>query len=68
MLKESRLRELELILELIARFPEGATLEEIIFEMKGAISKRTLQRRLAVLLKNDRLRSIGKILGRSCVL
>lgn len=53
-------RELSLILEVIARFPEGATLDDIFLETKSAISKRTLQRRLAVLLKNDRLRGIGR--------
>ncbi len=51
------------LLEVIGRFPHGASLEEIILAL-DQVPKRTLQRWLAALVKNEQLRAIGRARAR----
>lgn len=51
--------ELVLILEVMARFPDGAGIEEIESALAVALPRRTLQRRLAGLVADGRLRMTG---------
>lgn len=50
----------EIIVELINRFPQGAALEEIMLGVDPRISRRTLQRRLANLVKTGAIVALGK--------
>ena len=50
--------------EIISRFPEGASLEEILLGLDPSMSRRTLQRQLALLVKKGRLIATGKTKGR----
>ena len=52
------------VLEVIGRFPEGASLEEIILGLDATISRRTLQRWLASLVKKNDLIAIGQARAR----
>jgi hypothetical protein len=51
--------ELEAILAEISKYPEGANLQDILKKSVLSFSKRTLQRRLALLVKNQQLAAIG---------
>jgi hypothetical protein len=42
----------DLILEIIARFPQGASVEEVLIGLSPPPSRRTLQYRLASLVRN----------------
>lgn len=55
--KVIRAEELDQIVEIIGRFPDGAELDEILAAMGEGLSRRTLQRRLADLA--DQVRIIG---------
>lgn len=57
-------QEYDLIEKIIFSFPSGAILDEIQTKLKDVIQPRTLQRRLAQMIKEGRLQSTG--LGRSC--
>jgi Fic family protein len=48
------------ILEVVNRFSKGASLEEIMLGLDPVIPRRTLQRWLAFLVKNNTLSSVGK--------
>jgi Fic family protein len=52
-------KDVDLILDLISRFPKGASVEEILLGLKTAISRRTLQYRLASLCKQGYLEAVG---------
>jgi Uncharacterized conserved protein len=47
------------LLDVISRFPEGASLEEILLALTPSISRRTMQRHLASLVKEGRLIVVG---------
>lgn len=55
--------ELQTILEAVARFPEGAPIEEISAVLEITLPRRTLQRRLALLVERGKLSMVGR--GRS---
>jgi len=50
----------EILVELVNRFPQGASLEEVMLGIDPHISRRTLQRRLANLVKKGELIALGK--------
>ncbi len=52
MSKKVHQNEIDLILDAIKHFPEGASLEKISNKLRSSLPKRTLQRRLAFLVKN----------------
>lgn len=51
------------LLQAVARFPEGGSLEDVGNAMQTKLSRRTLQRRLALLVEQKRLTTAGR--GRS---
>lgn len=51
--------ELDVILRVVSLFPQGASLEEIIKNLKTSLSLRTLQRRLTLLVKKGFLQIEG---------
>jgi len=53
--KKIRSEELDRLAEIIGRFPDGARLDEISATIGGELSLRTLQRRLADLIRQGRL-------------
>jgi hypothetical protein len=53
-------KDLEAILTAVARFPEGASVEDIRGNMDPKMPRRTLQRRLALLVKHRRLKVEGR--------
>ncbi|MBU1663828.1 MAG: Fic family protein [Gammaproteobacteria bacterium] len=55
--------ELGLILEVMGRFPDGAGIEEIESALEVSLPRRTLQRRLAGLVADGRLRMLGRRRG-----
>lgn len=55
--------ELDAVLAAVARFPEGATLEEISSTLEIQVPRRTLQRRLAKLVAQKRLLAEGRARG-----
>jgi len=52
--------ELDAVLEAVARFPEGGSLKHISSVMKQGLARRTLQRRLALLVEQKRLIPEGR--------
>ncbi|WP_331270972.1 nucleotidyltransferase family protein [Thioalkalivibrio sulfidiphilus] len=56
--------ELDTICRAIGAFPTGASVEEIASVLDADIPRRTLQRRLALLVEKRRLVSVGR--GRGC--
>ncbi len=56
--------EIELLLELVGRFPEGASLEEVMLGLNPTTSRRTLQRRLFSLVKEGLLTAKGRTRAR----
>lgn len=52
--------ELDAVLEAVARFPEGASIEEVSDVLAIQMPRRTLQRRLALLVKQKRLTIEGR--------
>lgn len=54
----------DFILEIISRFPSGASVEEILVGLDPVPPRRTLQYRLAALVKNGSLIAEGKTRGR----
>ena len=52
--------ELEALTEVVGRFPEGASIDEIARAPEVDLSRRTLQRRLAALVEDARLVSEGR--------
>ncbi|MGL4540705.1 MAG: Fic family protein [Candidatus Rhabdochlamydia sp.] len=59
-----RTAQTELILEIVARFPGGASVEEILVGLYPPPSRRTLQYQLASLVKSGRLVAEGRTRGR----
>lgn len=59
MSKKINQEELNAILHAITLFPQGATLEEIMHALKHSIPKRTLQRRVSLLINLKQLKAIG---------
>lgn len=55
--KVIRSEELDQLAEIIGRFPDGAEIDEILAAMGEGLSRRTLQRRLADLIRQGRLTS-----------
>jgi len=47
--------ELRRLIEILGRFPDGASVEDLLTAMGGAVSRRTLQRRLADLVEQGRV-------------
>ena len=60
MAQTDRLRADELILDAVARHPEGATIRQIAAILPSAMAHRTLQRRLADLVSAGKLRATGR--------
>jgi hypothetical protein len=56
--------ELDTVLQAVARFPEGAMLDQIMNVLGSSVPRRTLQRRLAVLLNNNFVHVQGKTSAR----
>lgn len=56
--------ELDGIIRTVAQFPAGAGLEKISCALAGSLPRRTLQRRLALLVAQDRLVATGRGRGR----
>lgn len=52
--------ELNAVLQAVAGFPDGASLEEISEALGGVVARRTLQRRLALLVAQKRLTAWGR--------
>lgn len=52
--------ELDAVLEAVARFPEGAALEDIGEALEAKLPRRTLQRRLALLVTQKRVTVRGR--------
>lgn len=61
--KQVSKKDLETILNAVARFPEGASIEDIRGALGGKIPRRTLQRRLALLVEQNRLKVEGRARG-----
>ena len=55
--------EIEVILRAVARFPEGGSVEDIRGALSIALPRRTLQRRLAMLVEQQRLIVEGRTRG-----
>jgi hypothetical protein len=53
--KVTRSEELDQIVEVIGRFPDGIGMDEVLAAMAGVMSRRTLQRRLAELVDQGRI-------------
>lgn len=51
--------EFDLVLNAVARHPEGASATQLGQELAGAVPKRTLQRRLAALVEQRRVSTVG---------
>jgi hypothetical protein len=56
--------QLDLILEIVSRFPRGASVEEILLGLNPPLPRRTLQYQLASLVKSGRLVAEGRTKGR----
>jgi len=54
----------DLILEIVSRFPGGASIEEVLVGLDASIPRRTLQHRLASLVKSEHLVAKGRTRGR----
>ena len=54
----------DLLLEVLGRFPEGASLEEVLVVLEPTVSRRTLQRWLALLVKQARIIATGRARAR----
>ena len=52
--------ELDTVLQAVARFPEGASIEEITGALEIPLPRRTLQRRLATLVEQNQLTITGR--------
>lgn len=59
-----RISQIELILEIISRFPDGVSIEEVLVGLDPPPARRTLQYWLASLVKNGRLVAEGRTKGR----
>jgi len=57
-------KDIDLILDLVSRFPDGASLEEILIGIDPPPFRRTLQYRLASLVKGGSLVAVGHARGR----
>ena len=57
-----------ILLEVIGRFPEGASLEEVMLSLDPIVPRRTLQRWLASLVKSNDLQTIGQARARRYIL
>ena len=55
--------EIEVIMRAVARFPEGGSVEDIRGALSIALPRRTLQRRLAMLVEQQRLIVEGRTRG-----
>ena len=56
--------ELEAIVEAVSRFQDGASIGDIIPEVDSSLTRRTLQRRLAKLIAENKLRADGEKKGK----
>jgi hypothetical protein len=54
----------DILIEVVGRFPEGASLEEVVLVLDPTVPRRTLQRWLASLVKNNDLVAIGRARAR----
>jgi hypothetical protein len=57
-------KDLDCILKIIERFPEGASLQDIMDSLEKPMTRRTLQRRLEHLVKNNLLKTAGSTRSR----
>lgn len=64
MIKKKLQNDLNLILNSLTLFPQGASLEEINQTLKFSISKRTLQRYIGLLIKQNSIQAFGKGVSR----
>lgn len=58
--KQVSQQELDIVLQAISEFPQGAGIEEIMSQLKEPLPKRTLQRRLSYLLTTQQLSVSGQ--------
>jgi len=58
--KEISQNELEELVEILTKYPEGASLQEILNTSKLKVHRRSLQRRLALLIKLGRIIVVGE--------
>ena len=56
-------KELDVVLRAAAKFPEGGAIEDIAAALEGKLPRRTLQRRLALLVEQKRLAVEGRARG-----
>ncbi len=54
----------DILLEILDRFSDGASVEELLLGLSPSISRRTLQRWLSLLVKEGRIQAIGKARAR----
>ncbi len=54
----------EILVTLISRFPQGATLEEVMIGLTPPVPRRTIQRWLSLLVKDKKLIAVGKARAR----
>ncbi len=59
-----KIPQTDLILDIVSRFPHGASVEEILIGLDPAPTRRTLQHRLSSLVKNGLLTAEGRTKGR----
>ncbi len=59
-----KIPQTDLILDIVSRFPNGASVEEILIGLDPIPSRRTLQHRLSSLVKNGTLLAEGRTRGR----
>ena len=59
-----KIPQTDLILDIVSRFPNGASVEEILIGLDPIPSRRTLQHRLSSLVKNGLLVAEGRTRGR----
>lgn len=59
-----KIPQADLILDIVSRFPNGASVEEILVGLDPVPSRRTLQHRLSSLVKNGSLVAEGRTKGR----
>lgn len=57
--------ELDAVLQAVARFPEGASIEDIGGAIEVKLPRRTLQRRLALLVEQKRIRVLEAALKKA---
>lgn len=58
--KVTPIQELDRLVDLISKYPEGIGIDGLLQALDNSVQRRTLQRRLAVLIKQGHLKTIGE--------